>query len=57
MRRRLFKQETRTVQCSAFVPLIVIFAGSAILLEYLEAHDPPMSHIQNESIIHNRIQL
>ena len=57
MRRRLFKQETRTVQFSAFVPLIVIFAGSAILLEYLEAHDPPMSHIQNESIIHNRIQL
>jgi len=50
MTRYLFKRKSNPIKFSYFVPLAIVLAGSAILLEYVEEQEPPTSRIQNELI-------
>ena len=49
MSRYMFKRKSNRFQFSYFLPLAIIIAGSATLLEYVEKQENPTSRIQSES--------
>ena len=57
MSRYIFKRKSNKFQFSYFLPLAIIIAGSATLLEYVEKQENPTSHIQTESAIFKDVSL
>lgn len=50
-------RKSNPIKFPYFLPLVIILAVSAILLEYVEKQELPTIRIQNESIILNDISL
>jgi len=57
MSRYIFKRKSNRFQFSYFLPLAIIIAGSATLLEYVEKQENPTSRNQTESAFFKDVSL